>query len=164
LCTIPRMKFSTWHWAQGSSRSSPISYHSDPCSHDPFTWVTCPSAKLNSMLFPNLSLGSCPYLCLQCSLPFANGQSLILSPSFSEHPVLILHQQCRRPRRQGFDPWVGKIPWQEEVATHSRILAWKIPRTEDPGRLQSKESQRFGHDWETKHRHTQSYGILHISV
>ena len=35
------------------------------------------------------------------------------------------------------------------MATHSSILAWKIPWTEDPGRLQSMGSQRVGHDWAT---------------
>ena len=38
-------------------------------------------------------------------------------------------------------------PLEEEMATHSTILAWKIPWTEEPGRLQSKGSQRVGHDW-----------------
>ena len=35
---------------------------------------------------------------------------------------------------------------QKEMATHSSILAWKIPWTEKPGRLQSMGSQRVGHD------------------
>ena len=35
---------------------------------------------------------------------------------------------------------------EKEIATHSSILAWKIPWTEDPGRLQSMGSQRVGHD------------------
>ena len=34
----------------------------------------------------------------------------------------------------------------EEMATHSSILAWRIPRTEEPGRLQSMGSHRVGHD------------------
>ena len=34
---------------------------------------------------------------------------------------------------------------KEGVATHSSILAWRIPRTEESGRLQSKGSQRVGH-------------------
>ena len=38
---------------------------------------------------------------------------------------------------------------REEMATHSSILAWKIPWTEEPGRLQSTGSQRVGHDWVT---------------
>ena len=35
---------------------------------------------------------------------------------------------------------------EKEMATHSSTLAWKIPWTEDPGRLQTMRSQRVGHD------------------
>ena len=38
---------------------------------------------------------------------------------------------------------------EKEVATHSSILAWKIPWMEEPGRLWSMGSQRVGHDWAT---------------
>ena len=79
--------------------------------------------------------------------------------------------QCGRP---GFDPWVGKIPWrrvwqptpvflsgeshgaaaarlmrEKAMATPSSPLAWKIPWTEEAGRLQSMKSLRVGHDWVT---------------
>ena len=37
-------------------------------------------------------------------------------------------------------------PLEKEMATHSSILAWRIPWTEEPGRLQSTGSQRVGHD------------------
>ena len=37
-------------------------------------------------------------------------------------------------------------PLEEEMATHSGILAWKIPWTDQPGGPQSKGSQRVGHD------------------
>ena len=37
--------------------------------------------------------------------------------------------------RDGFDPWDGKITPEEGMATHSSILAWRIPWTEGPGRL-----------------------------
>ena len=37
--------------------------------------------------------------------------------------------------RHRFDPWVGKIPLEEGMATHSSILAWRIPWTEEPGGL-----------------------------
>ena len=37
-------------------------------------------------------------------------------------------------------------PLEKEMATHSSILAWKIPWMEEPGRLQSTGSQRVGHD------------------
>ena len=37
-------------------------------------------------------------------------------------------------------------PLEKEMATHSSILAWKIPWSEEPDRLQSMGSQRVGHD------------------
>ena len=45
---------------------------------------------------------------------------------------------------------VQSLGWEDllekEIATHSSILAWKIPWMEEPGRLQSIGSQRVGHD------------------
>ena len=38
-------------------------------------------------------------------------------------------------------------PLEKEMATHSSILAWRIPWTEEPGRLQSMMSLRVGHDF-----------------
>ena len=38
-------------------------------------------------------------------------------------------------------------PLEKEMATHSSILAWEIPWTEEPGGLQSMGSQRVGHDF-----------------
>ena len=40
-------------------------------------------------------------------------------------------------------------PLEKEMATHSSSLAWKIPWTEGPCRLQSMGSRRVGHDWAT---------------
>ena len=46
--------------------------------------------------------------------------------------------------------WFQSLGWEdpleEGMATHSSILAWGIPRMEEPGRLQSLGSQRVGHD------------------
>ena len=42
---------------------------------------------------------------------------------------------------------VGEDPLEKEIASHSSTLAWKIPWTEEPGRLWSMGSQRVGHDW-----------------
>ena len=42
-----------------------------------------------------------------------------------------------------------KDPLEEEMATHSSILAWEIPWTEESGRQQTKGLQRVGHDWAT---------------
>ena len=48
------------------------------------------------------------------------------------------------------ETWVRSLGWEDalekEVATHSCILAWKIPWTEKPGKLQAMGSQRVGHD------------------
>ena len=59
-----------------------------------------------------------------------------------------IHLQCGRPE---FSPWVGKIPLEEGMATHSSILGWEIPWTEEPGGLQSMWLQRVRHDWTTEH-------------
>ena len=40
----------------------------------------------------------------------------------------------------------GEDPLEQRKATHSSILAWRIPRTEEPGRLQSMGLQRIGKD------------------
>ena len=40
-------------------------------------------------------------------------------------------------------------PLEKETATHSSTLPWRIPWTEEPGRLQPMGLQRVGHDWET---------------
>ena len=49
------------------------------------------------------------------------------------------------------ETWVWSLGWEdpleEDIATHSSILAWRIPWTEEPGGLQSMWSQRVGHNW-----------------
>ena len=44
------------------------------------------------------------------------------------------------------ETWVWGDPLAKEMVTHSRILAWRIPWTEEPGRVPSMEWQRVGHD------------------
>ena len=52
-----------------------------------------------------------------------------------------------------WETWVQSLgredPLENEMAIHSSIIAWKIPWTEEPGRLQSMGSQRVGHNWVT---------------
>ena len=61
---------------------------------------------------------------------------------------LVAQMVKRLPTTQ--ESWIQSLGWEDllekEVATHSSILAWKIPWTEEPGRLQSMGSQRVGHD------------------
>ena len=53
------------------------------------------------------------------------------------------------------ETWFRSLGWedplQEEVATHSSVLAWKIPWTKGPGGLQSIGLQRMGHDQADEH-------------
>ena len=59
---------------------------------------------------------------------------------------------------------VQSLGWQDplemEMATHSNILAWKIPWTEEPRELQSMGSQRVGHDGETNISFLSCWGAL----
>ena len=61
---------------------------------------------------------------------------------------------------------VQSLGWEDllekEMATHSSILAWKIPWMEEPGRLQSMGLQRVGHDWATSLSH--NYRLAFIKV
>ena len=50
------------------------------------------------------------------------------------------------------------------MATHSRILAWRIPWTEEPGRLQSIGSQRVRHNWTTEHAHVIEMNSMEYST
>ena len=58
------------------------------------------------------------------------------------------------------ETWVWSLGWEDplekEIATHSSILAWKIPWTEEPGGLQSMSSQTVRHDWATN---TNTYSV-----
>ena len=62
--------------------------------------------------------------------------------------ILYLH-----PFVNGMWPFLGQEdPLEEEMVTHSSILAWRIPWTEEPNGLPSMRSQRVRHNWATKHR------------
>ena len=64
--------------------------------------------------------------------------------------LLMLIAQMIKRLLAMWETWVRSLgqedPLEKEMATHSSSLAWKIPGTEEPGRLQSMGSQRVGHD------------------
>ena len=64
-------------------------------------------------------------------------------------PGSLVTQMVKNPPAMQ-ETWVqslgGEDPLEKGMATHSSILAWKIPWTEEPGGLQSTGSQRVGHD------------------
>ena len=58
------------------------------------------------------------------------------------------------------EAWVrslGQEGMEESTATHSSILAWRIPQTEEPGGLQSIGLQKVGHSEVTEHTRMQCY-------
>ena len=55
------------------------------------------------------------------------------------------HANAADKRDRGLIPGLGRSPG-EGNGNHSSILAWRISWTEEPGRLQSRGSQRVGHD------------------
>ena len=63
------------------------------------------------------------------------------------------------------ETWVrslgGEYLLKKEMATHSSVLAWKIPWTEEPGRLKSMGSKRVGHDWATSLSLLPTWGVHH---
>ena len=64
-------------------------------------------------------------------------------------PISLVAQMVKRPYAMQ-KTWVQSLGWEDplekERATHSSILAWKIPQTEKPGSLQFMGSQRVRHD------------------
>ena len=55
-------------------------------------------------------------------------------------------------------------PLEKEMATHSSILAWRIPWTEEPGGLQSTGSQRVRHDWVTLLTYLEEIKLLYFVI
>ena len=63
-----------------------------------------------------------------------------------------------------FDPWLGTISLEKEMAAHSNMLTWEIPWTEEPGGLQSLALQKLDTTEQLNHRHhhTCTHGLLSI--
>ena len=65
------------------------------------------------------------------------------------------------------ETWVRSLGWEDppekEMATHSNILAWEIPWTEEPDGTQSTESQRVGHNLATKQQQIRTPGSENVS-
>ena len=127
-----------------------------PCT-SPSPWVCSHSCPLSWWCHPTISFSVTPFSSGPQSFPasgsFQYGININmnlegLSSCFrGKEPAC----QCRRPR---FDPWVRKTPLEEEIATHSNILAQKIPWTEENGGLQSMGLQKSW-TWLSDWAHTQ---------
>ena len=90
-----------------------------------------------------LVLQLCLTLCnsMDCSPPCSSLHRILQVRTLEWVTISFSHLQCRRCV---FDPWVRKI-LEEGMAIHSRILAWRIPWTEEPEGLQFTGSHRIGH-------------------
>ena len=128
--------------------------HSDPHGQQP-TRLLCP------WNFPGTNTGlDCHFLFQGVFL--AQGLNLHLvhwqvdslplchlgSPKLGNTKKTVTQTVKRLPTMQEtrFQSLAGEDPLEKEMAPHSNTLAWKIPWTETPGRLQSMGSQRVGHD------------------
>ena len=81
-------------------------------------------------------------------LGFQEGQQFLL-----EAEGMLISQEMQKTEfteSQGIRSLGWEDPLEKEMATHSSILAWKIPWTEQPRGLRSMGSQRVGHNWVTK--------------
>ena len=127
--------------------------------------------KMKLPLTPPLpGLNMCLGILASCMLTKNPGRDSsdppLLPPSWHEIKTIILGSiHWRLEPSQGFpcgsdgkesahsavDQGVWSLSWEdpveEGIATHSSILAWRIPWTEEPGRLQSMGLQRVRHDW-----------------
>ena len=81
---------------------------------------------------------------MPCAVVFFNRDAFVVAstPSVVTQPVKNLPAM--------WESWVRSLGWEDplekEMTTHSSILAWKIPWTEEPGGLQSMGLQRVGHN------------------
>ena len=87
--------------------------------------------------------------------------TLFNSPSTSLAQVVKNLPAMRETRVQ---PLGREDPLEKGMATHSSILAWKSPWTEEPSKLQSMEWQRVGHNWLSVHACTHTHTHTHTGL
>ena len=115
-------------------------------SHLPAVSSVSGRKKLSKLRLWCPSLQNAAHLCVDwCSLTDSHIQSALANPSLVAQRI-----KCLPAMRE---TWVWSLdrkdPLKKEMATHSSILAWRIPWTEEPGELQPMGSQRVRHDWAT---------------
>ena len=74
--------------------------------------------------------------------------AMLMSPKASQMALVVKNHL---PMQETKETQVQSLSWEDALekgmVTHSSILAWRIPWTEEPGGLQPIESKRVGHDW-----------------
>ena len=136
--------FVSQYYQPGGKSSAPC-LCSGSCAHPSLTkvwkWVGVffPSYLERSVSDNYYTTNNCIWLLLYAD--FLGGSAVKNPPAMQETRVLSLGQED---------------PLEKEIATHSSILAWEIPWTEEPGRLQSMGSQVSDTTLATEHTHTPS--------
>ena len=91
--------------------------------------------------------------------PFGLGRLKVFYAQCKQWASLVAQQQrIHLPVQETQEMLVWSLgleePLEEEMATHASTFAWDIPWIEEPGGLQSRRSQRVGHDLQTENAHT----------
>ena len=100
--------------------------------------------------FPNFSEHpDFPLMTLHLTISYLPIFSLASPFEVRQNPTSLMAQMVKRLSTMR-ETWVQSLgredPMEKKMAIHSSTIAWKIPWTEEPGRLQSMGSQRVGHD------------------
>ena len=108
--------------------------------------------------FSGCHLYGCPSMVYLENLGQYPAVPLQVTVNFSTVGACLVAQMVKNlPAMQ--ETWIWSLdredPLEEEMTTHSSILAWRIPRTNEPGAVQSMRLQRVRHNWVTK-THTHS--------
>ena len=133
-----------WKWTQSQNNGNSLDGSLSPC---------CLSLSFSCCLF----LSSLPQIWAKYhsnnlyTLGFPDGTS-------GKEPTC----QCRRCKREKFDPWVRMILWRRAWQPSLVFLPEESPWTDKPGRLQSKGSQRVGHNWSGIAQHSTTYTFQDI--
>ena len=119
---------------------------------------------------PKVTLKQCSCLHSSCSevIYLSSLLFLIWPPAQMERAFLVARRKdLPAMQKQPQETWVRSLGWEdpleEEMATHSSILAWRVPRMEESGGLQSTGSQRVRHDWSDSARMYAQIGISGLS-
>ena len=116
--------------------------------HDWVTFTFTVKPPRQNVTWPSHVFPCCDLLCKCSFFCYAEGRFL---HSFLPLGLPVAQMVKNLPAMLEIQVWsLGQeCHLEKEMATHSNILAWRIPWTEKPGELQSMGSQRVRHDWAT---------------
>ena len=110
-------------------------------------------------LLPSTIWGAVSWLgpyssCFWCMIYLLRHSCSLIFPSLAQQNISGFDLLVAQKVKNLFAMWETQVqflgredPLEKGMATHSSILAWRTPRTEEPGGLQSMGLQRVGHDW-----------------